>query len=206
LDDVMRESHRSEATPEARSSQPNVIIVTGLPCTGKTTLARRLSADLRLPLICKDSIKETLFDTLGWSDRDWSRKLGAATMRLLYMWVEEELAAGRSFVVESNFKAEYDTPIFLELIERHPFVPFQIICHTEGTTLLERFTARSISGARHPGHVDHLTIEEFTPLLLAGDCSPLDIGGIVYTVDTTNFAHMDYPRLLNAVREAVSQA
>src|SRR5687768_2133644 len=103
MDDVMRDGQ-----------QPNAVIVTGLPCTGKTTLARRLSADLKLPLICKDDIKETLFDTLGWRDREWSRKLGAATMRLLYMWVEEELAAGRSFIVECNFKVEYDTPIFLE--------------------------------------------------------------------------------------------
>jgi predicted kinase len=201
----MRESHQpvtGQGFP-SESRQPTVIIVTGLPCTGKTTLARRLAVDLKLPLISKDSIKETLFDSLGWSDREWSRKLGVATMRLLYMWVEEELAAGRSFIVESNFKAEYDTPIFLELMERHVFVPFQIICNTEGPALLQRWKARSASTERHPGHVDHLTLEEFTPLLLAGEYAPLDIGGVVYTVDTTDFVLVDYPHLLSAVRDVV---
>lgn len=48
---------------------PQVILVNGLPATGKTTLARRIATDLRLPLLAKDAIKETLFDTLGWSDR-----------------------------------------------------------------------------------------------------------------------------------------
>jgi predicted kinase len=194
---------REGQQPAASSSQLKVIIVTGLPCTGKTTLARRLSADLKLPLIAKDNIKETLFDTLGWSDREWSRKLGMATMRLLYMWVEEELAAGRSFIVECNFKAEYDTPIFLELMERYPFTPFQIICYTEGPILLERWKVRAASGERHPGHVDHLTLEEFMPLLRSGKNTPLDVGGVVYTIDTTDFARVDYPLLLSAITEYV---
>jgi predicted kinase len=201
LDDVMREGQQ----PAARSQHPKVVIVTGLPCTGKTTLARRLSADLRLPLISKDSIKETLFDTLGWNDREWSRKLGAATMRLLYMWIEEELAAGRSFIVECNFKAEYDTTIFLELMERYPFTPFQIICHTEGPVLLERWKVRAVSGDRHPGHVDNLTLEEFTPLLLAGECPPLDIGGTLYLLDTSDFDRVNYSGLLDALERGIRE-
>ena len=85
---------------ERPDTSPLVILVNGLPATGKTTLARRLATDLRLPLLAKDAIKETLFDTLGWSDRVWSRRLGAVTFTLLYMLLEEQLRAGRSCVVE----------------------------------------------------------------------------------------------------------
>ena len=56
-----------------------LIIVTGPPASGKTGLARRFAADLRLPLICRDDFKEKLFDTLGWSDRAWSKRLGLLT-------------------------------------------------------------------------------------------------------------------------------
>lgn len=56
-----------------------LIIVLGPPCAGKTTLARRIAQEFQLPLIAKDDIKESLFDSLGWRDREWSKKLGRAT-------------------------------------------------------------------------------------------------------------------------------
>ncbi len=90
----------------AESLSPLVIVVNGLPATGKTTLARRLATDLHLPLLAKDVIKETLFETLGWSDRAWSRRLGAATMALLYKLLEEQLRAGRPCIVECNFYSD----------------------------------------------------------------------------------------------------
>ncbi len=37
------------------------VLVTGVPGSGKTTLARELSVRLRLPLLSMDTIKEQLF-------------------------------------------------------------------------------------------------------------------------------------------------
>src|SRR5213079_1899630 len=104
---------------------PLLIIVSGPRCTGKTTLARGIAAELGLPLITKDGIKELLFDSLGWSDRDWSRRLGRATYPLLYYFVEAQLRAGRSHVVESNFYPAYSAEAFRALRRAHRFEPFQ---------------------------------------------------------------------------------
>jgi predicted kinase len=182
---------------------PSILIVTGLPCTGKTTLGKRLAEDLRLPFISKDPIKERLFDTLGWSDREWSRRLGKATMDILYLLVEIELEAGRSFLVECNFDPALATGRFLDLYEKYPFNACQVLCHTEGKVLLERFKQRAESGERHPGHVDHTTYDELAPLLLTGTCEPLRIGGPVLPVDTTNFARIDYDGLVEEIRAAL---
>ncbi len=183
---------------------PLLVIISGAPGTGKTTLGRRIAEELRLPLIAKDDIKELLFDTLGWNDREWSRRLGIATFPLLYYFVETQLRVGRSLVVESNFRSELATPTFLDLKQKYGFEPFQILCWTEPKVLLERVRRRSLSGERHPGHVDHLHYEEFDATLLLSEHDVLHISGTVIRLDTTDFASIDYQALSERLRLAAS--
>jgi adenylate kinase family enzyme len=61
-----------------------VVLVTGTPGAGKTTVSRALSKALTLPLLSKDAIKESLFDVLGVRDREWSLQLGAAANNVLW--------------------------------------------------------------------------------------------------------------------------
>ena len=200
-------THRSSLIAHRSSlvtlSQPVLIIVSGLPCTGKTTLARRLAAEVRLPLVPKDGIKERLFDTLGWSDRAWSRTVGGATYELLFYFTEVLLAAGQSLIVESNFYPDHAAR-FLALQRQHPFRPLQVVCHTEGAVLWRRFQARSESGERHPGHVDQQNYAEFRTALLRGESLPLALDGPVLPVDTTDFAVIDYARLFETIHEVLS--
>jgi hypothetical protein len=58
---------------------PLVLIVTGAPASGKTTLGRQLANALGLPYFSKDLFKESLFDSLGWQDRAWSQRVGGAS-------------------------------------------------------------------------------------------------------------------------------
>ena len=178
-----------------------LIIVTGLPGTGKTDLGRRIAREFQLPFVNKDGIKELLFDRLGWKDDDWSKKLSLASYDLLDYFVASQLAVGRSLVVESNFTSAEDSPRFLALKQRFDFQPLQILCHAKGETLLQRFQARI--GQRHPGHVDRLIYERLEPVLLQGRSAPLDIGGQVIEVDTTDFAAIDYAHLFSAIESAI---
>ena len=79
-----------------------IILVSGPPAAGKTTLATAVATTLRLPLICKDDIKEALVDTLDGPTDDlvWSRHLGAAAMQVLWRLAERCPAA----VLEANFR------------------------------------------------------------------------------------------------------
>ncbi|HEX5439575.1 MAG TPA: AAA family ATPase [Ktedonobacterales bacterium] len=178
-----------------------VIVVNGLPATGKTTLARRLADDFHLPLLAKDSIKETLFETLGWSDRAWSRQLGTATMGLLYLLLEEQLRAGRPCIVESNFYPDRDGERFRALQQANAFTPFQILCVADGPTLYERYCQRARSADRHPGHVETNNLDEHRELLLRGRITPLPLGGTLFELDTTDFATMDYAGLYTAITQ-----
>ena len=184
-------------------TKPLLLIISGPPCTGKTTLGKSLAQEFHLPFINKDGFKEILFDRLGWSDRAWSKKLGVASMDILYSVLEAQLRAEQSCIVESNFRPEFDTQRFLELKEVYNFEPFQIQCTCDGPTLLQRFKQRaeSSSSRRHPGHGDQLNYEEFTPGLLKGRLSPLEIGGTLYEVDTTDFRSLDYKKIIDTIMD-----
>lgn len=184
--------------------KPTVVIVTGPPGSGKTTLARRLAADLRLPAIHKDAIKELLFDALGWSDRAWSRKLGVASIRLLFQFVATQLAAGGSVVAECNFVPQFATDDFRALQQRYGCVFCQVYCTAETETLVRRFLERAGTAERHPGHVELANREEFEASLRSGVCEPLPLDGPLIRVDTSDFAAVDYAAALAQVRAALA--
>jgi predicted kinase len=57
-----------------------LVIVSGAPGSGKTTLATRLSQDLGLPMLDRDALKEALADAIGHpADVDASARLGAGS-------------------------------------------------------------------------------------------------------------------------------
>jgi hypothetical protein len=150
-----------------------------------------------MPLYSRDRIKEALFDTLGWSDRHRSKELGAASVAVLFAQLADTLNAGASCLTESNFRRTHSSGDFQRLLADTGARAVQIQCVTDGDTLLRRFTARSRSVERHPGHCDDNNLHEFHADLLAGRYDPLDIPGPVLTVDTTDLATMPLDDLTN---------
>lgn len=65
-------------------SEPLIILITGLPCTGKTTLGYKLAKRYSLPFVHKDGIKELLFeiDTTDFAAIDYSGLYAALDQRL----------------------------------------------------------------------------------------------------------------------------
>lgn len=183
---------------------PMVVLVNGAPCTGKTTLAAQIAADVRLPLIAKDAIKEALFDTVGWSDREWSRKLGMASIRLLFDWIAAQLAAGQSVIAECNFHRDYDAPKFAAMQAIYGCTMREVFCTAAPEVIVGRFMARWQAGGRHPGHVDGVQEAEMWERIAAGIWQPVCPPAHVLMVDTTDWSAHDDTRVLADVRRLIA--
>ena len=180
-----------------------LVIVSGFSCTGKTTLAKKIAERYSLPLISRDDIKESLYNSLGYSDREWSKKLGVASYGLLYLFIEKILATKQNLIVESNFQPEFDESKFLNLKNKYQFNLLQIYCYATAEVIRQRFKARAISGARHPGHVDHLIYEEMESNWNKGGYEILNVCDRTTKIDTTDFNLIDDQKIYTAIEKKI---
>ncbi|HLY86011.1 MAG TPA: ATP-binding protein [Gaiellaceae bacterium] len=169
---------------------PVLVVVTGPPAAGKTTVARELAGRLCVPLIAKDTIKEALFDALGTGDLAWSARLGAATFHVLGALAEESVGAGASLVLEGNFVRGGELEARLAALPAR-FV--QVHCNAPLEVLLERYERRD----RHPGHIDAERLEALRDSVETSRHEPLDLPGERIRIETTQ--PVDYEALVAAV-------
>jgi len=187
----------ADGSADSSAAAPHLIIVTGRPASGKTTLANRLAQDLRIPVVSKDSIREVLFERLGWKDRPWAQLLGRASVDLMFRFAQAQLEAGRPLILDNAFDPALSVPRSRALIARYQAKTVQVVCNADGETLFERFRARAASGDRHPGHRDEAVFDRLRSHLAQGQSPVLDIGGAIVEVDTTDFSQVDYQGVLN---------
>ncbi|WP_374709911.1 AAA family ATPase [Paraburkholderia terricola] len=130
-------------------SRKPFVVVSGLPASGKSTLARKIATVLDVPCIDKDDLLERLFLTNAVSDPTQRRSLS----RLADLELMESARRSRASVLVSWWRhprsnADSGTPIKW-LGELHgPVVEVHCFCTPE--VAVERFLARE----RHPGHLD----------------------------------------------------
>jgi predicted kinase len=163
-------------------SRPALVIVCGLPGTGKTTLARHLGRTLGIATITKDDLKEALADRLGAGDRARSRELGSLAYDELYAKAAALLGAGDGVVLESNFHRARSEPPLRALAAHGRAVVIECVC--DAALRRQRFTERGERGERHAVHLDtEILANEWTD-----DASPfaIDIGCPRMVVDTAD--------------------
>ena len=164
------------------------VVVSGPPASGKSTLAPRLAAELRLPLIAKDTIKDALMSVLAVPDVETSRQIGGAAVAAMLAVAAESVPGA---VIESNFRRSLAT----DSLARLPGTVMEVFCRCSRETAAARYEARA--GSRHAGHFDRertpteLWNEQISepvaggwPVIEVDTEQPVDIAELVQRIDT----------------------
>ena len=138
-----------------------IVLISGAPGVGKTTVARPLARELGLPLFAKDAIKE---------------RLGAVSFELLYLLAADAPAC----VIEAAFWPKHDIQreTLRQLGEGGVIVEVHLSCERQENLL--RFHERGARGERHSVHHD----AAFTPGYWDNFEGTLGLGPVL-EVDTT---------------------
>jgi adenylylsulfate kinase-like enzyme len=164
-----------------------LVIVSGLPASGKTTLARKLAPALSLSLLDKDDILEGLFEALGIGDADWRQRLSRASDEIFERLAKTSIGAVlTSFWRHSQMPPHSGTPVDWIVSTSQRIVEVYCVCDPDVAA------TRFIKRVRHPGHLDIAkqledVLANFRTLATMG---PLGIGKLI-RVDTSADLDLD---------------
>jgi predicted kinase len=154
-----------------------VVVVSGPPAAGKSTVASWVGARYGLAVIAKDAVKEALADALGFGTAGQHKALTMAAFEVMWRLAGEI----PSVVLDANFREGARGR--LEALGK-PVV--EISCRCPPALCRERFAARTDRHAVHPAEVrDHAFFAAFG--------RPLGLGA-VFSLDTSG-EHPDFGSL-----------
>jgi predicted kinase len=155
-----------------------VVAVTGIPASGKTTVATALRMQLGWPLISKDVVKEALFDALGTGDLEWSRRLGRAGHVVMYSLAQTI----PQVILDAHFQRGIAEPE-LQALDRRIV---QIYCRCPVDVAAERYRRRIDDPDRHPAHLPEHQSDQVIERWMNDVPTPLDLPkSLLVEIDTT---------------------
>jgi len=181
-----------------------LIIVSGHPASGKTTLSKKISEEFNLPIVSADGIKETFWELFGPSpDFELNDKIGKACFEILYYFINSILSKGKSLIVEAHFSPKINNKRINRIGKKFNAKLLQIYCNCDKNVLEKRFKERIIKSSYHQVHKHTIKLRGLDWVLnnFKKEKKRLEIKGKTYDLDTTDPKNVDYEKLFEFIKD-----
>ncbi len=171
-----------------------LVLVNGVPASGKSRVAASLSSATGWPILSLDTIKNPFLEEIGNVDRPFNRKLGRASLRAMFS-ILRDAPAGTTAIMDAWFGFQPQDFVQGLVEEAGVDATAEIWCTAPPDIIGARYGARAAS--RLPGHPGLEYVAELVALASRAEPSRF---GPVHPVDTTE------PLDIEAVRRFLDHA
>lgn len=193
-----------------------LIIVTGAPASGKSSIAEAVGKKLGIDVISKDGFKIELFEKYGFTNHTEKKKLSLKGEKIMYETIERYIMQNSDLIVDNNFK---HFNVVRDIMERtNAGVDIRCVyCAADYNILAKRYNDRISSGNRHQALYTlnmYPVIEgvsEFHPLITRDDVERIEqeiqesaFGQKVLEINTDNI-ELDFESLCNQVIDFIAK-
>lgn len=194
----------------------HIIVLAGMPASGKSTVAKALGRAFDLPILEKDALKEAIFDTMGFSNYAEKRKTDHAANAVLLRCARSLLENGRSMILDNNFDTLSAAKLD-ELVRSFDCKCVIVFFGGDNDVFYHRYVERDRRKERHLGHVlqdrfppqpgdplEHdMTREEFREKFESRGIGQFQCTGERIELDATDPAKIDIDALIERIRELI---
>jgi predicted kinase len=124
-------------------NKPYLVVITGRPGSGKTTLAHNLAKEMHCPAFCRDEFKEGFVNTIGLNHASLDQDINWQIYETFFQTVEFMVSKGVSLIVEAAFQHKLWFPKLDSLQNKTRMSIF--ICAVEPQVARSRFIARGLA-------------------------------------------------------------
>lgn len=177
-----------------------LLLVMGDLAAGKSTFATILSRRYGANVFCKDSIKEVLGDTIGFSNREENLNLSKATIELMFFLFQEFGKLGKDLVLESNFH-EKELERIHAIAQENNYEVLTIVLRGDTNILHKRYLNRIHNENRHPVHLS-TTLDIYEEFERYTERSRKEnIPGRTILINADSFSHQKDEEILRSIDE-----
>ena len=186
-----------------------IIIIEGYLASGKSTFAARLSKEINVPYLIKDTFKIALCSSVSVDSRAESSRFSAVTFDGMMYVAERLIEVGCPVIIEGNFvpggiKKVDEAGVIKTLIDKYDCQPLTYKFMGDTEILYKRYIERDKLPERGQvnamlGDIPHNDFDR-----LCRNLDAFNVGGDVIIIDTTDFGRVDFDSHIETARSFIN--